>query len=81
MSPINGAKTKRGYDDLKAVTGTTPPAELNQLSAADLTDLTARVQRALDGHAAAIADAEEKLVNMAPRPLRGTVRKILGTNS
>jgi hypothetical protein len=76
--PIKAARTKKGYDELKALTGAAPPASLNQLSADDLAHLTGVVGAALERHEAAIAEAEHNLVQMAPRPLRGTVRRVLG---
>lgn len=73
-------KTKKAFDDLAEMIGDDPPAELNRLSAADLTTLNRLVGESLDLHEATIAEAEENVVKLAPRPLRGTVRRLLGAN-
>jgi hypothetical protein len=78
MTKIKAAKTKKGYDELKAVVGTAPPIEINTLSADELAELTQLVSGSLQRHAAAMAEAEENVVNMAPRMMRGSVRRLLG---
>jgi hypothetical protein len=74
------AKAKKGFDELAAVLRTAPPAELNRLNADELKQLTRLIGESLELHEATIAEAEENVVHLAPRPLRGTVRKLLGTN-
>jgi hypothetical protein len=78
MGSIKAAKTKKGYDELKAVVGSAPPIELNTLSADELKQLTELVASALDRHEAAMVEAEENVVNFAPRLMRGSVRRLLG---
>lgn len=72
------AAPKKAFKDLAEVLGTNPPKEFNDLSAENLTRLTELLRESIDLHEASIAAAEEEVANMAPRPLRGTVRKILG---
>ncbi len=72
------AKLKKAYNDLAEVLGSPPPAEFNNLSAADLATLSRLVAESVELHEAALAEAEDVVVNNAPRPMRGTIRKILG---
>lgn len=53
------------------------PAEFRNLTAEELGDISAHVGAALDHHQTAIDDAEENIVNLVPRPVRGTVRRLL----
>lgn len=73
------AKPKKAFSAFAEVIDAQPPAALNTLSAADLDKLSRIVSESIDLHEAALAEAEEHVVRIAPRPLRGTVRKILGT--
>ncbi|MGB0873267.1 MAG: hypothetical protein ACPGYP_09060 [Solirubrobacterales bacterium] len=68
------------FKRLAKATSATPPRDLNSLSAKDLDHLTGLIERSLAGHEQAIVEAEENIVNQAPRPLRGTVRRMLGAS-
>lgn len=72
------AAPKKAFKDLAEVLGADPPKEFNALSAQDLARLAELLRESIDLHEASIAAAEDEVVKMAPRPLRGTVRKILG---
>lgn len=72
------AAPKKAFKDLAEVLGTDPPKEFNDLSAENLERLAHLLRESVDLHEASIHAAEEEVVKMAPRPLRGTVRKILG---
>lgn len=74
------SKPSAAFTRLAKATSATPPRQLNQLSAANLNHLTDSVEQALAGHKAAIEQAELNIINQAPRPLRGTVRRVLGSN-
>ena len=78
MSKIKAAKTKKGYDELKQIVGSAPPIEINALSADELQHLTGLVSGAIDRHEDAMDQAEENVINMAPRMMRGSVRRMLG---
>jgi hypothetical protein len=78
MAKIKAAKTKKGYDELKQVVGSAPPIEINVLSADELQKLTELVGGAIDRHEAAMVEAEENVINFAPRMMRGSVRRLLG---
>jgi hypothetical protein len=69
---------KKAYDELAEALGAQPPKEFNNLAAADLQTLTRLLKESVDLHEASIAAAQEDGLKMAPRPLRGTVRKVLG---
>lgn len=73
------AKPKKGFTAFAELIDAKPPAALNTLSAAELETLHRIVSESIDIHEAALAEAEESVVHIAPRPLRGTVRKILGS--
>jgi hypothetical protein len=77
---LDVAKTKKGFDDLGRLIGATPPAELDTLTADELKRLNVLVESALEQHQAAMIEAEENVVNLAPRLMRGAVRKLLGAN-
>lgn len=53
------------------------PSDFRKLSAEELGDISAHVGAALEHHQAAIDEAEENIVNLVPRPARGTVRRLL----
>lgn len=73
------AKPKKAFTAFAELIDADPPAALNSLSAAELEALTRIVGESIDLHEATLAEAEECVIRIAPRPLRGTVRKILGT--
>lgn len=58
--------------------GAKPPKGLEALTNAELKRLAELVGDARVYHEEAIQLAEDNVVKMAPRPLRGTVRRILG---
>jgi hypothetical protein len=74
------AKTKKAFDELGKLIGGKPPAELDTLAADELKRLNVLVESALERHQAAMIEAEDNVVNLAPRLMRGTVRKLLGAN-
>lgn len=71
-------KPKKAFTELADVIGVEPPAEFNGLKADELEALTRMLTSSIELHEASIAEAEESVVKLAPRPLRGTVRKMLG---
>lgn len=71
---------KKAYAELSETLGAKPPKEFNELSAADLSTLSRLLGESIELHEASVAEAEEDVARMAPRPLRGTVRKILGSD-
>jgi hypothetical protein len=78
MATNTKAKTSAEFQKLSATLGTKPPKGLSALPASDLEHLDEQIGRALDLHQETMAQAEESIINQAPRPLRGTIRKILG---
>ncbi len=78
-SSPSSSKPSAAFTRLAKATSATPPRQLNQLSAADLNHLTDAVEQSLAGHKAAIEQAELNIINQAPRPLRGSVRRVLGS--
>lgn len=72
------SKPKKAFTELAEVLGDQPPAEFNDLKADELQTLTRLLSESIDLHEATIHEAEENVVRLAPRPLRGTARKILG---
>lgn len=72
------SKTSLAYQQLSKTLGAKPPKALDDLPAKDLQDLNAKVEAAYAEHKDSIVQAEDSIINSAPRPLRGTVRKILG---
>ncbi|MBJ7459608.1 MAG: hypothetical protein JHD02_10505 [Thermoleophilaceae bacterium] len=75
-----GTTSKKGFNELAETLGDTPPRELNDLSAADLATLNRLLVESIELHEASVAAAEEDVAMLVPRPLRGTVRKILGSD-
>jgi hypothetical protein len=71
-------KTSLAYQQLSKTLGAKPPKALDDLPAKDLQDLVDKVEAAYADHKESVAQAEDSIINSAPRPLRGTVRKILG---
>jgi predicted negative regulator of RcsB-dependent stress response len=74
-------KTSLAFQQLSKTLGAKPPKALDELPARDLQDLTAKTEAALAEHEAAMVQAENSIVDQAPRALRGTVRKLLGVKS
>lgn len=72
------AKPKKAYTELAEALGAKPPKEFNDLKADDLATLTRLLSESVDLHEASIAKAEDDVARLAPRPLRGTVKKMLG---
>lgn len=64
-------------DDLSRVLGAPPPPALKRLAAKDRALLASQIQAALDRQIDAVGEAEENIVQHLPRPLRGTIRKLL----
>jgi len=71
-------KTSLAFQQLSKTLGAKPPKALDELPAKNLQDLNAKIELAYVKHQEAVAAAEDSIINSAPRPLRGTVRKILG---
>lgn len=74
-------KTSLAFQQLSKTLGAKPPKALDALPAKDLQDLTDKTAAALADHEAAMLEAENSIVDQAPRALRGTVRKLLGVKS
>jgi predicted negative regulator of RcsB-dependent stress response len=74
-------KTSLAFQHLSKTLNAKPPKALDELPTKDLQDLTDKVEAALVEHEAAMAQAENSIVDQAPRALRGTVRKLLGVKS
>jgi predicted negative regulator of RcsB-dependent stress response len=74
-------KTSLAFQQLSKTLGAKPPKALDDLPAKDLQDLNAKSAAALLEHQNAMVQAENSIVDQAPRALRGTVRKILGVKS
>lgn len=74
------AKPKKAFTDLAEVVGSPPPAEFNDLKAEELNRLGELISESRDLHEASISAAEDGVIKLAPRPLRGTVRKMLGAD-
>jgi hypothetical protein len=81
MATAAANKTSLAYQQLSKTLGVKPPKALDDLPAKDLQDLTAKTAAALVRHQDAMAQAENSIVDQAPRALRGTVRRILGVSS
>lgn len=78
MATTTTAKTPAALQDLSKVLGAKPPKALGELPAADLSHLTEQIETALAHHQETVEQAEDSIINSAPRPLRGTIRKIFG---
>lgn len=74
----SSAKTSAAFKQLAESLGSAPPDGLSALAARDLQHLDAQVREALRVHQETLAEAEASIITQAPRPLRGTVRRILG---
>lgn len=72
------AKTSVAYQQLAETLGAKPPKALDKLPAADLKHLTEQIEAARLEHEATMQAAENSIIESAPRPLRGSVRRILG---
>ncbi len=71
-------KTSAAFKQLGETLGTTPPLALDKLPAAQLKHLNEQIQESMVHHQEAMEQAETSVINAAPKPLRGTVRKLLG---
>lgn len=78
MATATSTKTSLAYQELSKTLGAKPPKALDKLPAAQVKDLNEKVKAALVQHEATITEAENSIVEQAPRALRSTVRKILG---
>ena len=78
MAAGTKAKTSIAYQQLSKTLGTKPPKALDDLPAADLKHLNEQVEQALAEHQETVEQAENSIIDSAPRPLRGTIRKLLG---
>lgn len=74
-------KTSLAFQQLSKTLGAKPPRALDELPAKNLQDLNDKAAAALVEHQHAMEDAENSIVDQAPRALRGTVRKLLGVKS
>jgi hypothetical protein len=72
------AAPKKAFNEVGELLGGSPPKEFNNLSAEELAELARLLSESIDLHEASIARAEEDVIQAAPRPLRGTVRRLLG---
>ncbi|MFT4048347.1 MAG: hypothetical protein QM648_00740 [Solirubrobacterales bacterium] len=72
------AKTSLAFQQLSKTLGAKPPKALDALPAADVKHLNEQVEEALARHQETMQQAENSIIEQAPRALRGTVRKILG---
>ena len=81
MATAPKSKTSIAYLQLSKTLGAKPPKALDDLPAKNLQDLNEKVAASLAAHKDSIEEAENSIVQHAPRPLRGTVRKILGVGS
>lgn len=66
--------------ELAEVLGATPPAGLRIVKADDMLHLIEAVDLAVERQEHAMAEAEEQALSHVPWPLRGTVRRILGSD-
>lgn len=78
MANGSKAKTSAAHQQLSETLGTKAPKALDELPAADLKHLTQQIEQAREEHQETMRQAEQSIIEMAPRPLRGTVRKVLG---
>lgn len=76
MATTAKPKTPNAFKALTDTLGSKPPKALAELPEADLLHLSDQVEQALAHHQESVATAEESIINSAPRPLRGTIRKI-----
>lgn len=72
------AVPKNALGELAQTLGGEPPKEFGSLSADELSTLARLIDESVELHEASLAAAEEDVIKLAPRPLRGTVRKLLG---
>lgn len=73
------ASSPKALKDLTDALGAKPPKEFRDLASDELATLTRLLGESIELHEASIAAAEENVVKLAPRPLRGSVRKMLGS--
>ena len=74
-----GTTPKKGFNELAVTLGSQPPSDFNELSTAEFATLNRLLSESIELHEASVAAAEEDVAQLAPRPLRGTVRRILGS--
>ncbi len=78
MATAPKTKTSLAYQQLSHTLGVKPPKKLDELPAANLKHLNEQIEAALAQHQETIEQAENSIIESAPRALRSTVRKILG---
>ena len=78
MATGTKAKTSIAYQQLSKTLGAKPPKALDDLPAADLKHLNEQIAQALAEHQQTMEQAENSIIESAPRALRGTIRKLLG---
>jgi hypothetical protein len=78
MATTPKVKSSQALQQLTETLGAKPPKALGQLPAEDLQHLNEQIVTAQELHQETVEQAEQSIINSAPRPLRGTVRKILG---
>lgn len=81
MATAAANKTSLAFQQLSKTLDAKPPKALDELPAKDLQDLTKKVEAALVQHEDAMIQAENSIIDQAPRALRGTVRKLLGVKA
>lgn len=67
-----------GHDALARQLRSTPPAELGALDDAQAQDLADALREARRNQSAQLQEAATEALSSIPRPLRGTVRKVVG---
>ena len=67
-------------DEIGRLIGARPPAQLARLTNDQLGELARLVRESQEIHEAAVAEAEQNVAHIAPRPLRGTIRRLMGSN-
>lgn len=78
MATATKNKTSLAYQQLSKTLGVKPPKKLDDLPAADLKHLNEQIEMALTRHQETMDQAQNSIIESAPRALRSTVRKILG---
>ncbi|MGH2960366.1 MAG: hypothetical protein ACRDKE_12225 [Solirubrobacterales bacterium] len=81
MATAAANKTSIAFQQLSKTLGAKPPKALDELPAKNLQDLNSKVMAAAADHQDAMIQAENSIVDQAPRALRGTVRRILGVKA
>jgi arginine/ornithine N-succinyltransferase beta subunit len=78
MASSPKAKSSPAFQQLTETLGSKPSKGLAELPAEDLQHLNEQIMTAQAQHQETLEQAEQSIINSAPRPLRGTVRKVLG---